>query len=153
MPITVTLEIPEDLAALLRSGGRDLSRAALEALAVEEYRARRLSDAQFRRLLGLSRLPDKAGAMSYLVAIGAGGALKPEMLTTSGVAGPAATPAGMRTSISYTPTKPGANPENRTSMGTPPTVTVGNSRVRETGLAGAGRPVGTLNVTGPSPLA
>ena len=55
MPITVTLEIPEDLAALLRSRGRDLSRAALEALAVEEYRAKRLSDAQFRRLLGLSR--------------------------------------------------------------------------------------------------
>ncbi len=56
MPITVTLEIPEDLAAILGAGGRDLSRAALEALAVEEYRARRLSDAQFRRLLGLSRL-------------------------------------------------------------------------------------------------
>lgn len=56
MPITVTLEIPEDLADLLRSGGRDLSRAALEALAVEGYRAKRLSDAQFRRLLGLSRL-------------------------------------------------------------------------------------------------
>ena len=55
MPITVTLEIPEDLAAILNSDGRDLSRAALEALAVEEYRARRLSDAQFRRLLGLSR--------------------------------------------------------------------------------------------------
>jgi hypothetical protein len=56
VPITVTLEIPEDLAAILRSGGRDLSRAALEALAVQEYRAHRLSDAQFRRLLGLSRL-------------------------------------------------------------------------------------------------
>ncbi len=55
MPVTVTLEIPEDLAALLGSGGRDLSRAALEALAIEEYRARRLSDAQFRRLLSLSR--------------------------------------------------------------------------------------------------
>ncbi|MEK7403607.1 MAG: UPF0175 family protein [Acidobacteriota bacterium] len=55
MPVTVTLEIPEDLAALLGSGGRDLSRAALEALAIEEYRARRLSDAQFRRLLRLSR--------------------------------------------------------------------------------------------------
>ena len=55
MPITVTLEIPEDLAAILSTDGRDLSRAALEALAVEEYRARRLSDAQFRRLLGLSR--------------------------------------------------------------------------------------------------
>jgi predicted HTH domain antitoxin len=32
-----------------------LSRTALEALAVEEYRARRLSDAQFRRLLNISR--------------------------------------------------------------------------------------------------
>jgi len=56
MAITVTLEIPEDLAAVLGSGGRDLSRAALEALAIEEYRAKRLSDHQFRRLLGLSRL-------------------------------------------------------------------------------------------------
>jgi hypothetical protein len=37
------------------SGGRDLSHAALEALTVEAYRARRLSDRQFRRLLGLSR--------------------------------------------------------------------------------------------------
>jgi predicted HTH domain antitoxin len=60
MPVTVTMEIPEDLAAVLGSGGRDLSRAALEALAVEEYRARRLSDAQFRRLLGLSRLEAEA---------------------------------------------------------------------------------------------
>jgi predicted HTH domain antitoxin len=60
MPVTVTMEIPEELAAILGSGGRDLSRAALEALAVEEYRARRLSDAQFRRLLGLSRLEAEA---------------------------------------------------------------------------------------------
>lgn len=60
MPVTITMEIPEDLAALLGSGGRDLSRAALEALAVEEYRARRLSDAQFRRLVGLSRLEAEA---------------------------------------------------------------------------------------------
>ena len=55
MPITVTMEIPEELAAAVTSGGRDLPHAALEALAVEAYRARRLSDSQFRRLLGLSR--------------------------------------------------------------------------------------------------
>ncbi len=55
MSITVTVEIPEDLATILSSGGQDLSRAALEALAVEAYRAKRLSDAQFRRILGLSR--------------------------------------------------------------------------------------------------
>lgn len=55
MAVTLTLEIPQDLAALLGAPARDLSRTALEALAVEEYRARRLSDAQFRRLLGVSR--------------------------------------------------------------------------------------------------
>jgi predicted HTH domain antitoxin len=55
MAVTLTLEIPEDLAAILGSPDRDLSRTALEALAVEEYRARRLSDAQFRRLLDVSR--------------------------------------------------------------------------------------------------
>jgi hypothetical protein len=55
MAVTLTLEIPQDLAALLGAPERDLSRTALEALAVEEYRARRLSDAQFRRLLDISR--------------------------------------------------------------------------------------------------
>ena len=55
MTVTLTLELPEDLAALLGAPQRDLSRTALEALAVEEYRARRLSDAQFRRLLNISR--------------------------------------------------------------------------------------------------
>jgi len=53
--ITLTLEIPDDVAATVAASGRDLSRAALEAFAVEEYRARRLTDAQFRRLLGISR--------------------------------------------------------------------------------------------------
>jgi hypothetical protein len=53
--VTLTLEIPQDLAALLGAPERDLSRTALEALAVEEYLARRLSDAQFRRLLDISR--------------------------------------------------------------------------------------------------
>ena len=54
--MTLTLDLPEDVTAILRSGGRNLERVALEALAVEEYRARRLSDAQFRRVLRLSRL-------------------------------------------------------------------------------------------------
>jgi len=53
--VTLTLDLPEDVAAILRSHGRNLEQVALEALAVEEYRARWLSDAQFRRLLGLSR--------------------------------------------------------------------------------------------------
>ena len=56
MSVTVKLEIPDDLATILSSGGRDLSRAALEALAVEAYRTKQLTDLEFRRILGLSRL-------------------------------------------------------------------------------------------------
>jgi Uncharacterised protein family (UPF0175) len=55
MSITLTLQLPDDLAAVLGAPDRDLSRTALEALAVEEYRAGRLSDLQFRRLLDISR--------------------------------------------------------------------------------------------------
>ena len=55
MPVTFTVEIPDDLAQILGGDTRDLSRAALVALAVEAYRARRLSDSEFRRILGLTR--------------------------------------------------------------------------------------------------
>jgi len=55
MAVALTLELPEDLAALLGAPQRDLSRTALEALVVEEYRARHLSDQQFRQLLSVSR--------------------------------------------------------------------------------------------------
>ncbi len=48
----ITLDVPEDIAADLAAKGENLPRAALEALAIEEYRARRLSTAQLRRLLG-----------------------------------------------------------------------------------------------------
>ena len=64
MPITVTMEIPEELAAAVTSGGRDLSHAALEALAVEAYRAKRLSDSQFRRLLWTEPLGSRWSAQS-----------------------------------------------------------------------------------------
>ncbi|HEY3823470.1 MAG TPA: UPF0175 family protein [Bryobacteraceae bacterium] len=47
----VIVHIPDDLAGHLKASG-DLSRRALEALALEEYRAARLSKAQLRRLLG-----------------------------------------------------------------------------------------------------
>ena len=48
----ITLDLPEDIAAHLAAKGENLSRAALEALALEEYRAQKLSTAQLRRLLG-----------------------------------------------------------------------------------------------------
>ena len=48
----ITLDLPEDIAAHLAAQGENLSRAALEAFALEAYRARKLSTAQLRRLLG-----------------------------------------------------------------------------------------------------
>jgi hypothetical protein len=50
----VTLELPEDLAHLLGSSPDGLSRVALEALALEGLRAGKLTEAQARRLLGIS---------------------------------------------------------------------------------------------------
>ena len=49
----LTLDLPDELsAALAASGHQDLSRAALEAIALEAYREHKLSTAQLRRLLG-----------------------------------------------------------------------------------------------------
>jgi hypothetical protein len=50
--VRITLELPEDIAAHLAAKGDNLSRAALEAFALEAYRAQKLSTAQLRRLLG-----------------------------------------------------------------------------------------------------
>jgi hypothetical protein len=49
----ITLDIPDDLAATLTPCGRDPARAALEALALEAYRERRLTGYQLRTLLGI----------------------------------------------------------------------------------------------------
>jgi hypothetical protein len=49
----VTLELPEDLAQRFAPDARGLSRAALEALALEGVRSGRLTTAQARRLLGI----------------------------------------------------------------------------------------------------
>jgi hypothetical protein len=48
----VTLHIPDDVAQRLAAAGSDLSRRALEAFSLEEYRAGRLTEAQLRQLLG-----------------------------------------------------------------------------------------------------
>jgi Uncharacterised protein family (UPF0175) len=49
--MNVTLHIPDEFAERL-GGGRDVERQALEALAVEAYRAGRLSKPELRQLLG-----------------------------------------------------------------------------------------------------
>jgi predicted HTH domain antitoxin len=53
--MTITLELPDDIAQAL-AAHRDLSRQALEALAIEAYRQEALTQRQVGRLLGLSRI-------------------------------------------------------------------------------------------------
>ena len=50
--MNLTVEIPDEIAATLRTAGGDLSRRVLEGFAIEEYKSERLSKAQLRRLLG-----------------------------------------------------------------------------------------------------
>ena len=51
--MNVTVHIPDDLAERLAAGG-DLSRRALEALALEEFRLGNLTKPELRRLLNFS---------------------------------------------------------------------------------------------------
>ena len=50
----VTLDLPEDLARLLGENSAGVTRAALEALALEGLRTGKLTEAQARRLIGIS---------------------------------------------------------------------------------------------------
>ena len=49
--MTFTLNLPDDVAQQLTARGGDPARAALEALAVEGYRSRTLTEEQVRRML------------------------------------------------------------------------------------------------------
>jgi hypothetical protein len=50
--VELTVAIPDDLAERLGADGEDIARRALEAFAVEAYRAERLTLPELRRLLG-----------------------------------------------------------------------------------------------------
>lgn len=52
-PVNLLLPVPDDLALRLAADGSDIARRALEAFAVAEYRAARLTDSELCRLLGL----------------------------------------------------------------------------------------------------
>jgi Uncharacterised protein family (UPF0175) len=53
----IALDLPDDMAASLAPSGRDSARVALEALAIEAFRGRRITGFQLRNLLGIpSRL-------------------------------------------------------------------------------------------------
>lgn len=51
----ITVELPDDLARQMFPAGHDPARIALEDLAVEAYRAHRLTEHQLASLLGMSR--------------------------------------------------------------------------------------------------
>jgi hypothetical protein len=51
--VYLSVEIPDDVAQRLAALGGDLSRRALEAFAIEEYKLGHLSHPDLRRLLGL----------------------------------------------------------------------------------------------------
>jgi hypothetical protein len=48
----LSLNLPDELSAVLAPSGQDLPRAAFEAITLEAYREHKLSTAQLRRLLG-----------------------------------------------------------------------------------------------------
>jgi hypothetical protein len=50
--MNLIVQIPDDVAQRLAAAGGDLSRRALEALALEEYKHGHLTKAELRRLLG-----------------------------------------------------------------------------------------------------
>lgn len=51
-PMDITVHIPDDLAGPLNAAAGDLSRRALEGLALEEFKNSHITKAQLRRLLG-----------------------------------------------------------------------------------------------------
>ena len=64
LPMTLTVDIPDDLAADLGVGFQNLGRAALEALAAEAYSKEVLSLEQIRRMLGLGSLWEAQAMLS-----------------------------------------------------------------------------------------
>jgi hypothetical protein len=50
--MNLIIQLPDDLAERLSAAGGDLSRRALEGLAIEEYKNGHLTNAELRRLLG-----------------------------------------------------------------------------------------------------
>ncbi|HXB70554.1 MAG TPA: UPF0175 family protein [Candidatus Acidoferrales bacterium] len=64
--MTVILDIPDEIASELAVAGQDLSRAALEALALEGYRRGTLTQLHVSQLLGMSRIQAEDFLAEYL---------------------------------------------------------------------------------------
>jgi hypothetical protein len=52
-PVNVAIEIPDEIGRVLGAQSGDVSRAVLEAVAIEAYRSGRITPAQVQYMLGL----------------------------------------------------------------------------------------------------
>ena len=59
--MNLIVDLPDDFAERLARAGGDIARKALEALALEEYRAGRLGKKELRRTLGFEALDELDG--------------------------------------------------------------------------------------------
>jgi predicted HTH domain antitoxin len=64
--MTVTLELPDDIAQALATHG-DVSRHTLEALAIDAYRQKSLTQAQVGRLLGWARVQTEKWLAEHVI--------------------------------------------------------------------------------------
>jgi hypothetical protein len=62
--MNLTVEIPDDLVGRLNAAGGDLSRRALVALALEEYKSGHITKAEMPRVLGLLLIDNREGVMA-----------------------------------------------------------------------------------------
>ncbi|SRR5664280_2251334 len=98
--MNVQVQIPDDMACIFMADGQlsqpDLPRAVLEALALEGYRSRRITESQVRRLLGLeTRIEVHAFLKAHGVPLDYSVAdLEQDLLVVDGVEGNSVSQAG-----------------------------------------------------------
>jgi predicted HTH domain antitoxin len=63
--VKISLDLPDDLVQQLAENGQDLSRAALEALAIDAYRMNRITGHQIRNLLNISSRYELDGFLKH----------------------------------------------------------------------------------------
>ncbi len=98
--MNIQVQIPDEMARIFLADGElsppDLPRAVLEALSLEGYRSRRLSESQVRRLLGLeTRMQVHAFLKAHGVPLDYSAAdLEQDLLASEGFEGRLASRAG-----------------------------------------------------------
>lgn len=63
--VRISLDIPDDMVQQLAEKGQDLSRAALEALAIDAYRMNRITGLQLRTLLNIPSRHELDGFLKH----------------------------------------------------------------------------------------